>query len=374
MNRALLLLSFFIIGFSACHNASEDHKESTFIVKGDTIIVSEASNLNNKLKTTVVKSESYSLQMQTAGIVKAIPTNYAEIAPPFPGRVLNSHIRLGMKVTPETPLFEITAPDFIEAQKLYFQAKSQYHLSEQRLKRQQDLIKNGVGTQKDLEEAETGFEIARKEFENASVAIKIFKANPDQLILGQPLVVRSPIHGEIVENKIIVGQFIQDNAAPVATVAELSKVWVTGMVKEKDLSKVSENDRVEVELIAYPGEKIKGIVYHISQKVDENTRALEVFVECDNPNDNFKHRKLKPGMYATVNFIDAPATAILIPANAVMQMADQSFVFTELAPGKYRKCKVEISSTENNRVIIKSGLKDGDKIVTEGSFYLLDAK
>ena len=373
MNKYILIFIPLFL-FLSCGKTEKKEEEPNIIVRGDTIIIPLSSNLNGKLKTFKVKDELYEVQMKTAGIVKAIPNNYAEIAPPFPGRVIKSHIRLGMIVTPSTPLFEISSPDFMSAQKLFFQAKSQYHLAQQTLKRQQDLMQNGVGSQKDLEEVETAFEIAKKEIDNSTIGIKLFKSNPDELVLGQPLIVRSPIHGEVVDNRIIVGQFIQDNASPVATVAELSKVWVTGMLKEKDISKVSEQDKVEVELIAYPNEKIKGVVYHISQKVDESTRAVEVFVECSNPNDKLKHHKLKPGMYATVDFIDAPATAILIPNNAVLQNNDYSFVFVQISKGTYLKRKIEIENTETDRVLLKSGLKAGDVIVEEGGFYLSDAK
>lgn len=358
-----------LIGFSSCHNDRQDNKADNYTLHGDTICISADANLKGKLKIAAVQYEPYRLQMLTAGTVKAIPTQYAEIAPPFPGRVTRSYLRLGMRTTPETPLFEISSPDFMTAQKIFFQERSQLEQANKNLQRQQDLIAHGVGTQKDLEEAQTAYEVEKKEYENAVIGIKIFKADPDRLSLGQPLIVRAPISGEVIENKVVVGQFIKDDAASVATVAELSRIWISGQVKEKDIRFIHELDECNLEVAALPEKHIKGKVYHVNEFVDEATRSVEVLIEADNSDHT-----LKPGMYVTVNFIDAPINAILIPAKAVMQMSDASFVFVEIAPGKFIRRKIETQGTAENKVVIRSGLHPGERIITEGGFYLFDAQ
>nr|WP_068889459.1 efflux RND transporter periplasmic adaptor subunit [Pedobacter panaciterrae] len=372
MKKRILSLTWFcsiMFALWSCNSQVNEIEKSNYILYGDTIIIPEKSNLKGKLKAVVVQDEPYQIQLFTAGTVKAIPTEYAEIAPPFQGRVTKSYMRLGMKTTPATPLFEISSPDFITAQKLFFQAKSQMLQAQKKLKRQQDLIANGVGTQKDLEEAQTAFEVEKKEYENAVIGIKIFNADPDKLSLGQSLVVHSPIKGEVIENKVVLGQFIKDDATSVATVAELSRIWIAGQVKEKDIRFIHELDECKIEIAALPAKHIKGKVYHVNEMVNEDTRSVEVLIEVDN-----SEHALKPGMYVTVNFVDAPVKAILIPSKAVLQDNDSSFVFVETASGRYMKRKVEIGGTDSDRVIIQSGLYNGDKVVSEGGFYLLEAK
>jgi cobalt-zinc-cadmium efflux system membrane fusion protein len=355
----------------SCNPKTTESESVQFEAHGDTIVVTDKSDLVGKLKTDILKSSSYRLQITTAGTVKAIPTQYAEIAPPFQGRVIKSYIKLGMKTTPETPLFEISSPDFIAAQKNFFQEKSQMQQAEKTLKRQQDLIANGVGTQKDLEEAQTAYEIGKKEYENAVIGIKIFKADPDNLSLGQPLIVRSPIVGEVIDNKVVVGQFINDNAATVATVAELSEVWVTGKVKEKDIRFIHENDDCDIEIVALPDKKISGKVYHINKMVDEETRSVDVYIVVDN-----KDGDMKKGMYANIQFNDTPVNAILIPTKAVFLMNENSFVFLEIAPNKYMRRKIIIDGDDpvTGKIVVKSGLNVGDKIITEGGYFLLQVK
>jgi cobalt-zinc-cadmium efflux system membrane fusion protein len=122
-----LLLSLWLTGcmllMAACHQHEAAKKTSNYTLSGDTILVTPNSKLAGKLKNEVVKEQSYRLQLLTAGTVKAIPTQYAEIAPPFSGRIIKSYLKLGMRTTPETPLFEVSSPDFISAQKDLFSGK-----------------------------------------------------------------------------------------------------------------------------------------------------------------------------------------------------------------------------------------------------------
>ncbi len=355
--------------YAACHRIEKQETKANYIIKGDTITIPDNSNLKSKINVESVMGESFQMQFITAGTVKAIPTQYAEIAPPFSGRVTKSYLKLGMKTSTETPLFEISSPDFIEAQKLFFQAKSEMQLAEKTLKRQEDLMTNGVGTQKDLEEAQTAYDVANKEYENAVVGIKIFKANPNHLSLGQALVVHSPIDGEVLENKVVLGQFIKDDATSIAVVAELSKIWIVGQVKEKDIRYIHKLDNCEIDIAALPEKHIKGKIFFIEEIVNEDTRSIQVLVEAD----NFDHT-LKPGMYVTINFSELPIKAILISTKALLQMNDASFVFKETSTGKYLRQKVETDGTQNDSVVIRTGLKDGDRIITQGAYYIFDAK
>jgi len=355
--------------FTSCSSKQTEKHTINYVVLGDTINIPAGSNLENKLQLATVTSTSYSPQILTAGTVKAIPTQYAEIAPPFKGRVTHSYLRLGMKTNIGTPLFEISSPDFIEAQKVFFLERSQSAQAYKNLRRQEDLVAHGVGTQKDLEEAQTAYEVAMKEYENALIGIRIFKADPDKLSLGQPLVVRAPISGEVIENKVVLGQFIRDDAASIATVAELSRIWIASQVKEKDIRFVNKLDDCNITMAAFPENIMKGKIYHVNEIVDEATRSIQVLIAVDN-----KDRMLKPGMYVNVNFTAAPSPATLIPAKAIMQMDNASFVFVMVAPGKYIRREVATSATITDKVVVQSGLHAGEQIIAEGGFYLLDTQ
>jgi len=366
-NLSLTLLA--ATTFLACNNKTETKENEPFSLHGDTIVVSEKSMIDNKLKLEKVKSEPYQLELQTTGTVKAIPNFYAEIAPPFSGRITKVHLRLGMKTQAGTPLFEMVSPDFTEAQKSFFQAKSGYQIAKLSLNRQQDLKNNGVGSQKDLEEAETNFEVSEKEYQNAVASLKIFGANTNKLVFGQPLVVTSPIAGEVIANELVMGQYIKEDDMPKAKIADLKKVWVAGQIKEKDIRFIHELDGAEIQAGAYPDNKIIGKIYHVDEIIDETTRSVKVLIECLNPN-----HMLKPGMFVSVKFTDKSINTLFVPAKAVLQFNDKSFVFVQLAQGQYIRRYVETGVSQHGKIAILSGLNSNETIISEGAFYLLEAK
>ena len=242
-----------LLFFTACGNKQESEQKSGCRIEGDTVYVADHFLLE-KIKVSETESEPYSKKVITSGMVRPIPTRYAYVAPPFAGRVTKSYVRIGQPVYQGTPLFEISSPDFTSAQKEYFQAVSSRELAKKDLKRKEDLIKNGVSSQKELEEAQNALLIADKEFENASAALRVYQVdNLGEMILGQPLIVRSPISGVVIKDNIVTGQYLKDDTEPIAIVADLSEVWITAQVKEKDIRFINEGSSLDIEISALPG-------------------------------------------------------------------------------------------------------------------------
>ncbi|NLR66872.1 efflux RND transporter periplasmic adaptor subunit [Chitinophaga varians] len=354
---------------ASCHHPEKEKETVTWENRGDTVVVPAAAPLSAKLHLLTVTEKPYQLQLLTAGIVKAIPNNYAEIAAPFAGRVVKAYVRLGEKVNAGAPLFAISSPDFYAAQKAWFQANQLCQQSVLAQRRQQDLHQHGVGAARDLEEANTNLAVQRQELENAAAALKVFNVNPQQQVLGEPLIVRAPIAGEVISNKLVTGQFLKAEDGPVAVVAQLAQVWIAGQVKEKDLRFMHEGDAVQMQVAALPDTTFTGTVFHVGRTIDENTRAADVLMLCNNP-----AHQLKPGMYASVSFKDAPEKVLTVPARAVLQDNDYSYVLAEVLPGTYVRRKVITGETTGQQVVVRSGLQAGDKIIGEGAYYLSAVK
>jgi len=362
-----LHLLIILTSFSACRQAPVENDTQKVSSSGDTITISKESAITDKLVIETINPVLFRKKITTSGIVKAIPNNYAQVASPFPGRILRCFICLGQKVNIGSPIFEISSPSFFEASSNYFKSRQELGIAEKNLMRQKDLLANGVGSQKEEDEAELHFELTKRDFENSIASLNVYHVQPEELIPGQPLVIRSPIKGEVVENNIVIGQYLREDAEPVAVVAELSKVWVVGQVKEKDINSIGKSDEAEITLTGLPDVSISGKVYHISEILDEETRSAEVFIECDN-----YHRKMKPGMFVTVSFSEPPGSEILIPSSSVLQMEGNSFVFVSVGENKFLKRRIDIGGTENDHTILKSGLNPSDRIVTKGGILLLE--
>ncbi len=114
-----------------------------------------------------------------------------------------------------------------------------------------------------------------------------------------------------------------------------------------------------------PDKKIQGEIIHVNQFVDEASRNIEVLIACENGD-----RTLKPGMYVSAEFEQQLISTLFIPAKAVLQFNDKSFVWAKIAANTFVKRFVTTGVTEGNHIQILTGLTPQEEIISEGAFYL----
>ncbi|MCK9411202.1 MAG: efflux RND transporter periplasmic adaptor subunit [Prolixibacteraceae bacterium] len=364
---------FIIVGVAAMALLSCSHpeksgqavKESRIQTEGNIVVVPEGSPVSQKIRLQSVIPANYHAHYTTTGTVRVITGSMAEISTPFEGRITKSFVRLGQKVLAGTPVFEIYSPDYFETVKSFVQAKQEKQLATANYDRQKDLREHGVGSKKELEEAEAAWQIAGREYEKSEASLLIFNVKPEEISLGKPLIVRSPIAGEIVKNNITVGQYLKNDAEPQTAVANLGRVWVVAQVKEKNISLINSIDSVHVITDAHPDKPISGIVSYVGSLLDEQTRSVEVYVECRNDN-----KTLKPGMFANVSFTRQIHDAMVIPASAILQGEVHAYVFVQTEKNKFVKRDVSVTTGNEKELIVNSGLSANETIVAEGAVYL----
>ena len=359
--QALMCLPLMV----ACgnNNATKETVDITF--EGDVIVINENSPILSQIVVQKAQLQEFESEFRTVGTVRPVVGKLAEIAPPFAGQIVKSSVRLGQKVNAGTPIFELNSSDFHEATKAYFAAQSENEVAQRNFNRQKELAANGVVSQRDLEQAQSEAHIAQQEYEQAAASLRLFNTDVDMLQMGQPLSIISPISGEVIKYDITIGGYVKEDADPVAVVADLSHVWVTALVKEKYFGAIKQGDRVEVFTDAHLNKTIWGSIYYIGEMLDEETRSLEVIVECNNV-----ERDLKLGMFCEVHFLSSPIEAIILPSTAIMQELDSDYVLIEVAKGKFIRRKVETESVRENKVRIVNGITIDEQIVIEGGIYL----
>ena len=349
----------------SCNSIENSQDAGTFVIKNDTVFLySFSENLKSLVALSEVSVQSEQLEIITAGRIQAIPTQFAYVASPFAGRINRCYVKLGQKVTENMPLFEIVSPEFTAMQKEYFLAEAKREVARKDLLRKKELLNNGVGSVKEYEEALSTMKQADKEYENTQASLRTYHVDPEKMILGDPLIVRAPISGSIIENNIVTGQYINSDADPVALVANLSDVWVSAQVKEKDIRFIDKGDNMNIYVDALPGKTITGRVAHINDKVDEETRSIHVISVSENQNE-----ELKIGMYATMHFYGRPIDYMVVPEKAVLQGEKNSYVLLYSSPDYLIRQAVKIEFTKGGYAYISKGIQEGETIVSEGGYY-----
>ncbi len=179
--------------------------------------------------------------------------------------------------------------------------------------------------------------------------------------------VLAPVAGSITALAVTPGTIINDPTQSIMTIADLSTVWVTAMVPEKDVRDVAKNQDAEVSLVAYPGRVLHGKVLFVSDVIEADTRRNKVRIAFANADYS-----LKPNMFATVTLLAAEESRIVLPASALLMNNDRTTVFVAVAPWTFERRTVDPQLEEGDSVAIRSGLNPGDQVVVKGGILLND--
>lgn len=340
------------------------HRRGNLLQKNDTILVNDPV-LFSAIQTGKIHLQEYTNQLKTFGVVKPVPGHYAEVSVPFDGRITKSNVKLGQRVSAGTKLFEMFSPDYLESVRLFLETKREKEIKEMNYIRKKDLFESEIISKKEYEEARLESDLANKEYEKSLELLKIYNQDVDNVDISRPFNVIAPISGEIVKNEITVGQYLRTDSDPVIILANLDKVRIVANVKEKDLEAVGLDDEVEIRTESKPDHPLKGKVVYISNIMNEQTRSLEVYIECNNSD-----KILKSGMYVTVNFRHHLKDVLIVPSKAVYQDSNRCFLYVRLDESSFARKEVKVVSIGEDQLLVRSGLNDGSIIVVEGGLYL----
>jgi Cu(I)/Ag(I) efflux system membrane fusion protein/cobalt-zinc-cadmium efflux system membrane fusion protein len=179
------------------------------------------------------------------------------------------------------------------------------------------------------------------------------------------LVIYAPYDGIVTSKNVKQGDNVM-SGMELFQLSELSTVWVTAYVYEEDFPFVRKGQSADVSSPAFPGEKFSSNIIYISEFLDESRQA-EIRLSVDN-----KNSALKPNMYAEVNIQSHLSDEVLsIPRSAVIKTGTREIVFVAEGVGEFRAREIATGLVGDNDLIeIKSGLHDGEFVVTSGQFLL----
>jgi membrane fusion protein, heavy metal efflux system len=237
-----------------------------------------------------------------------------------------------------------------------------------------DLFEHQAVAQKDVLAAKTTSALAKESLDQAHTAreqarrrLELFGLQPGRF--EQEITITAPISGKALEVSVIAGEFRNEINTPLITIADLSRVWATSEVPESKIRYCKLGGRADLELIAYPGETFRAHVTRIADTVSSETRTIKVSAELDNGGS-----RLRPEMFGRLRYADGLVSVPWVPVSAVIRAGDKDIVFVEQATGRFLVTPVELGRPSNGGFVIVKGIKSGERVVTQGSVYLKDAR
>ena len=325
------------------------------------------------IKTAPVTAMSAGTAVTVPGSVMANAYREVKVTPIAPGIVTKVHVELGAVVRRGAPLVTIFSAELAESQTKYMSMSAMLEADHKKLERTRKLLEIGAASRQDLEEITAVHEAHATEVEAARQRLQLLGLSSEQVRtltsssqVVSTIVVPAPITGVITSRSTNLGQVVA-MGQELLSVTDLSEVWVVGDLYEQDFTMVRVGSEAVITTPAFPGLTLRGRVSYIDPRVDPQARTAKARIEVPNSDG-----RLRLGMYVSVSFTTPGASTVVVPRSAVQAIGDRQVVFVPAGneDGKFIQRQVRLGSTIGDNYAVLSGLKPGETIVTEGSFFL----
>lgn len=311
--------------------------------------------------------------LRLPGVVEPNAYRQVVVTPLVGGRITRVVAELGQRVRQGQMMAQVFSPELVEAHTRYTSVRAELEAHERELGRTEKLVEIGAASRQELE---------RLHAEHAARSADVQSARSQLELLGVPAAaldgpqgnemrasadIPAPIDGVVTERLANVGLNV-DAASKLFTVVDLTTVWVVAELYEKNFSRVRVGSPATVTTAAYPDLALQGRVSYIDPQLSVQTRTAKLRVEVPNPLD-----RLRLGMYADVQVSGVDeATVPVIPRSAVQTVGDRQVVYlaNPKEPGRFTEREVSLGPATGEGLEVLSGLKAGDSVVTEGTFFI----
>jgi cobalt-zinc-cadmium efflux system membrane fusion protein len=394
----------------------------------DSIQVDAQTAKSLGIKVEPVTSQRLDIGIKTTGQIEALPSQKVEVTSPIPGKVSELLVEPGTYVKAGQPVAVIASPDLIElrvdsqekqaqaqaelqqaqsdldlaqqnyqrqveiAQAEIEQAQTQVEVAQEQYDRDRELAQKGViprrqmlesqaklaetkaqlttaSSQREVLEAQNQLKRAQSSLEAANSLLQLSNATYQTRLQQLGTIandrglatVTAPISGRVSDREVTLGQAFQDAGGKLMTIVNDSQVWVTANIYEKDLDKIKNGQQVRAKVASVGDRTFIGKIAVIGSIVEGETRVVSVKAQLNNINGT-----LKPGMFAELEVITSKAdtTATVIPSLAIVDVDGKKLVYLQNGDS-FQSVEVNLGQTSGDLVEVKSGLFEGDLIVTQ---------
>jgi cobalt-zinc-cadmium efflux system membrane fusion protein len=284
------------------------------------------------------------------------------------------YANLGDRVKSGDRLLLLDSPAFGEAQLEYRKTKTAVRVTEKALERARALLDRGAIGAGEYQRREADSENAKADLYEAEEKLhrlgmterEIERLGTEKLPHAEvaQVFLRAPFSGEVVERNATVGEVVDPNKMLFA-VADLSTVWVRADFPEQQAGRLQTGLGVEVRVAAYPDAVFHGAISYVGAMVDPATRTVMARSDISNPD-----RRLRPEMFADVTLLTPDQSVLALPHAAVQQVGSRTVVFVVQGPRRFELREVKVGESSQHHIEVKSGVKEGDEVVTQGSYAL----
>ena len=326
------------------------------------------------LQLVAVSKTTWATVLRTTGTVDWDNDHTTQAITQVSGPISRILVDTGARVKKGDVLLYVSSPDISNAISAYRKAKNRLELAQHNLDRNKDLLEHQALSQRDFESAQADYNDASTDVQTALESLRIFGVTAQDITdaerqnvgIRPELAMRAPIAGTIVQKMVLPGQVIQGGTTAAFVISDVSTLWVQGHIYEKDLPLVHIGDAVEMRNSSFPV-AFRGTVSYIGDMIDPATRTTPVRIVTRNSDS-----LLKKDLFLDVTIQDkTPRQALVVPTTSVLYDEQNfPFVYVQVEVGTFAQHQIKIGGQQQDQVEILDGVKEGDRVVAQGSVFL----
>jgi membrane fusion protein, heavy metal efflux system len=361
MNPGRFWLSIFAavsVFLYSCHGKAAEEKDKTQFCLTDTL---QQKVVIDSVKYQIVKDE-----ISLSGKIEANEDKWVKVYPVVGGIVEEMKVQLGDYVTRGQTLAIVKSGELADYQSQLSNAQAGVKIASKTLESARELFKSGLNTEKEVIAAETDLEKAEADLKKTEQTNSLYGNNNKA-----QQIITAPVSGFVIEKNVTDKmQYKPDGSQPFFVIANLEEVWVMANVFETDISKIKVGYDAEVNVIAYKDKTFSGKVDRIFSILDPQSRVMKVRIKVPN-----KDNLLKPEMFAqiTIRYKENTMKLPSIPSQAIIFDKNRNYVMVYHDKCNIETREIEIYEASGSTTYIKSGIKEGEKIITKYQLLVYDA-
>lgn len=298
------------------------------------------------IRTATAQEGELASSVRTVGEVKADETRLRHVHTKVAGTVERLFVSFsGQEVRKGQPLLSLYSPELLATQEEFLRALG---------------AAEGAG-------GETARELlaaARRRLQLYDVPAEVIARIEQTRQATRTITLDAPASGFVSGKEVFEGMQIEPGTT-LFTVTDLSRVWIEAEVYENEAGSVRVGQGARLTLADEPGKVHHADVAYIYPFLDAATRTLRVRFEFPNPG-----ARLKPGMYANVEFEGRGAEGVLIPESAVMDTGVRQVVYVQTGDRHFEPRLVKVGGRSGEQALILSGIEPGESVVVQANFLL----
>jgi RND family efflux transporter MFP subunit len=339
--------------------------DSAYLVEFATV-----SLVNSSQESTILNASGYVVAQRQAAVASKGTGRLEELKVKEGDRVKKGEIVARLENADMVAILAQAKANLKVAQFSYEQAKAELNEATLSYERKKKLLESELIPRSEFDIVEARYYTTQAAFASAEASVKAAEAKVRSAVVDvENTYIRAPFDGTVLTKNAEVGEIVAPYGssafakAAVVTIADMASLEVEADVSETNIEKIRPGQGCEIILDAYPTVNYKGLVETIVPTADRAKATVLTKIKFLN-----RDGRVLPEMSARVAFLSEPADPatdqpfLAVHSGAVVSRQGQKVAYL-IQGERARAVPVEVGNPVNQLVMIKSGLKAGDRVV-----------